>query len=62
MLSVYRALFKLPVRTGEFNYYPMFVCMCVCYKKGSVTLDPNKAKFTQKIDNCIGRVVNFIQP
>ena len=34
----------------------------VCYKKSSVTFDPNNAKFTQKIDDCGGWVINFIQP
>ena len=36
--------------------------MFVCYKKGSVTFDPNSAKFTQKIDDCGGWVINFIRP
>ena len=36
--------------------------MFVCYKKSSVTFDPNNAKFTQKIDDCEGWVINFIQP
>ena len=42
----------------------LYVCMClfVCYKKGPVTFDPNTATFTQKIDDCMGRVPNFIRP
>ena len=34
----------------------------VCYKKGSITFDANNAKFTQKIDDCGGWVINFIRP
>ena len=34
----------------------------VCYKKCSVTFDPNNAKFTQNIDDCEGWVMNFIRP
>ena len=42
-----------------FIYYLMlYVCMhvFVCYKKGSITFDPNNATFTQKIDYT-GRVM-----
>ena len=40
----------------------MYVCLFVCFKKGSISFDPNNAKFTQKIDDCMGRVINFIRP
>ena len=41
----------------------MYVCIClfVWYKKGSITFDPNNTNFTQKIDDCTGEVINFIQ-
>ena len=41
------------------NVVCMYVCVClfVCYKKGSVTFDPNNATFIQKIDNCMGPVI-----
>ena len=33
--------------------------MCVCLlMKGSVSFDPDKAKFTQNIDECSGRAEN----
>ena len=40
----------------------VFMYVFVCYKKSSVTFDPNNAKFTQKIDDCGGWVINFIRP
>ena len=41
----------------------MYVCvyLFVCYKKGSISFEPNIAKFTQKIDGCTGWVINFIR-
>ena len=38
------------------------VCFFVCYKKGSITFDPNNATVTQKIDDYMGWVINFIWP
>ena len=64
-----QAFIEIPVPVGEyfFTYYLMFVCMYVCiclfvcYKKGFITFDPNNATFTQKIDDCTGRIMNFIR-
>ena len=42
-------------------YVCVWVCLFVCYKKGSITFDPNNTTFTQKIDDCMGRVINFIR-
>ena len=30
--------------------------------KGSISFDPNDAKFTQKINECVGRVMHYIRP
>ena len=38
------------------------MCLFVCYKKGSVTFDPNNAKFKQKINDRTGRVIHFSRP
>ena len=43
------------------NVVCMYVCLFVCYKKGSITFDQNNVIFTQKIDDCMGWVINFIQ-
>ena len=40
----------------------MYVYVFVGYKKGSITFDPNNATFTQKIDDCMGRVIDVIRP
>ena len=40
----------------------VFACLFVCYKKGSATFDPNNATFTEKINDCMGQVINFIRP
>ena len=45
----------------------MYVCMCVCVcvcllMKGSISFDSNNTKFTQKIDECSGRVMHYILP
>ena len=39
----------------------MHVCVCLLMK-GSVSFDPNSAKFTQKIDECSGCVNSYIRP
>ena len=46
---------------GGFNYYLMlYLCMCLfVIRKALVTFDPNNAKFTQKIDDCEGWVINL---
>ena len=38
----------------------VFVCLFVCYKKGSVIFYPNNATFKQNIDDCIELVIKFI--
>ena len=51
----FRALVKLPAPMRDLfidllpNVECMYVRMFVCYKKGSVSFDPNNPKFTQKI-------------
>ena len=39
----------------------MHVCVClfVYYKKESVSFDSNNGKFTQKNDDCMGRVITL---
>ena len=40
---------------------PNVVCMCACLlMKGSISFDPNDAKVTQKIHECVGRVNGYI--
>ena len=44
-------------------YGSMCVCVCVCLlKKGSISFDPNNAKFSQKINECSGHVNRCIRP
>ena len=42
-----------------FFFFFLFVCLLM---KGSFRFDPNDAQFTQKIEECMGRVINCIQP
>ena len=47
------------------TYVCMYVCMYVwlfvcLLMKGSISFDPNNAKFTQKIHECMGHVINYI--
>ena len=42
-------------------YVRVRACLFVCYKKESITFDQNNATFTQKIDDCMGQVINLIR-
>ena len=39
----------------------LYACVCLLMK-GFVSFDPNNAKFTQKTDECSGRVMHYIPP
>ena len=42
--------------------YVAYVCVFVLLMKGSISFDPNNAKFTQKIDEYSERVMHYIPP